>query len=103
MDILEMWGLPFDEHLRGRGPSKTEEFDQKFLNLPENENEFFIHALREENVPGTHIINYSSPIDSIQMQHIAHSRDGFALGAILAAEWIKNKKGIFTMKDVLQN
>jgi 4-hydroxy-tetrahydrodipicolinate reductase len=69
----------------------------------ENENEFFIHALREENVPGTHIINYSSPIDSIQMQHIAHSRDGFALGAILAAEWIKNKKGIFTMKDVLQN
>jgi 4-hydroxy-tetrahydrodipicolinate reductase len=69
----------------------------------ENENEFFIHALREENVPGTHIINYSSPIDSIQMQHIAHTRDGFALGAILAAEWIKNKKGIFTMKDVLQN
>lgn len=40
MDILEMWGLPFDEHLRGRGPSKTEEFDQKFLNLPENEKEF---------------------------------------------------------------
>ena len=72
-------------------------------NEPENENEFFIHALREENVPGTHIINYSSPIDSIQMQHIAHTRDGFALGAILAAEWIKNKKGIFTMKDVLQN
>ena len=69
----------------------------------ENEKEFFIHALREENVPGTHIINYSSPIDSIQMQHIAHTRDGFALGAILAAEWIKNKKGIFTMKDVLQN
>lgn len=69
----------------------------------ENEKEFFIHALREENVPGTHLINYSSPIDSIQIQHIAHTRDGFALGAILAAEWIKNKKGIFTMKDVLQN
>ena len=66
-------------------------------------NEFFIHALREENVPGTHLVNYSSPIDSIQIQHIAHTRDGFALGAILAAEWIKNKKGIFTMKDVLQN
>ncbi|MCF8330504.1 MAG: 4-hydroxy-tetrahydrodipicolinate reductase [Crocinitomicaceae bacterium] len=69
----------------------------------ENGNEFFIHALREENVPGTHLVNYSSPIDSIQIQHIAHTRDGFALGAILAAEWIKNKKGIFTMKDVLQN
>jgi len=69
----------------------------------ENEKEFFIHALREENVPGTHLVNYSSPIDSIQIQHTAHTRDGFALGAILAAEWIKNKKGIFTMKDVLQN
>ena len=69
----------------------------------ENGNEFFIHALREENVPGTHLVNYSSPIDSIQIQHVAHTRDGFALGAILAAEWIKNKKGIFTMKDVLQN
>jgi 4-hydroxy-tetrahydrodipicolinate reductase len=69
----------------------------------ENGNEFFIHALREENVPGTHLVNYSSPIDSIKIQHIAHTRDGFALGAILAAEWIKNKKGIFTMKDVLQN
>ena len=69
----------------------------------ENEKEFFIHALREENVPGTHLVNYSSPIDSIQIEHIAHTRDGFALGAILAAEWIKNKKGIFTMKDVLQN
>ena len=69
----------------------------------ENGNEFLIHALREENVPGTHLVNYSSPIDSIQIQHIAHTRDGFALGAILAAEWIKNKKGIFTMKDVLQN
>jgi len=40
MDILEMWGLPFDEHLRGRGASKTEEFNQKFLNLPEKEKEF---------------------------------------------------------------
>ena len=69
----------------------------------ENGKEFFIHALREENVPGTHLVNYSSPIDSIQIQHTAHTRDGFALGAILAAEWIKNKKGIFTMKDVLQN
>ena len=68
-----------------------------------NENEFFIHALREENVPGTHLISYESQIDSIHFEHIAHSRDGFALGAIVAAEWLQNKKGIFTMKDVLQH
>ena len=68
-----------------------------------NENEFFIHALREENVPGTHLISYESQIDSIHFEHIAHTRDGFALGAIVAAEWLQNKKGIFTMKDVLQH
>jgi 4-hydroxy-tetrahydrodipicolinate reductase len=68
-----------------------------------NENEFFIHALREENVPGTHLISYESQIDSIHFEHVAHTRDGFALGAIVAAEWLQNKKGIFTMKDVLQH
>ncbi len=68
-----------------------------------NENEFFIHALREENVPGTHLISYESQIDSIHFEHIAHTRDGFALGALVAAEWLQNKKGIFTMKDVLQH
>ena len=68
-----------------------------------NENEFFIHALREENVPGTHLISYESQTDSIHFEHIAHTRDGFALGAIVAAEWLQNKKGIFTMKDVLQH
>ena len=68
-----------------------------------NENEFFIHALREENFPGTHLISYESQIDSIHFEHVAHTRDGFALGAIVAAEWLQNKKGIFTMKDVLQH
>lgn len=61
-----------------------------------------IYAYRETEVKGTHTVTYSSEIDSIRMQHEAHSRDGFALGAILAAEWLKNKKGVFTMDDVLQ-
>ena len=68
-----------------------------------NSNEFFIQSIREENVPGTHLISYESQIDSIHFEHIAHTRDGFALGAIVAAEWLQNKKGIFTMKDVLQH
>jgi len=58
-------------------------------------------AHRIENVPGTHNIKYSSAIDDIEIIHTAHNRDGFALGAVLAAEYIANKKGIFTMKDVL--
>ena len=56
---------------------------------------------REEGVPGTHEVVYQSDIDTIEIKHTAHSRKGFALGSILAAEWIIDKKGIFTMRDVL--
>ena len=61
-----------------------------------------ITAKRINDIKGNHIINYDSNIDTISIKHEAHSRDGFALGAILAAEWLADKKGIFTMKDVLQ-
>jgi 4-hydroxy-tetrahydrodipicolinate reductase len=60
-----------------------------------------IEAKRIKNVPGTHKINYTSEIDSIEITHTAHNRNGFGLGAVIAAEWIVGKKGIFTMKDVL--
>jgi 4-hydroxy-tetrahydrodipicolinate reductase len=60
-----------------------------------------ISAKRIENVPGTHSIEYKSQTDSINITHTAHNREGFALGAIVAAEWILDKKGVFTMKDVL--
>ena len=60
-----------------------------------------IVAKRIENVPGTHEITYESVVDSIQIKHTAHSREGFALGAVVAAEWLQHKKGVFTMKDVL--
>jgi len=60
-----------------------------------------IIAHRIENVPGTHIVKYGSEIDDISLTHIAHSREGFALGAVVAAEFIKDKKGFFGMQDVL--
>src|SRR5687768_1548038 len=63
--------------------------------------ELFIESKRIDPAPGTHIINYHSPIDDITIIHTAHSREGFAAGAVTAAEWLKGKKGIFTMKDVL--
>lgn len=66
-----------------------------------NSNEIHIEAKRIPEVPGTHEITYNSEIDSINIKHVAHSRQGFALGAVIAAEWIKDKKGIFSMKDVL--
>jgi 4-hydroxy-tetrahydrodipicolinate reductase len=61
----------------------------------------FIDVERTGEVPGTHIINYRSAIDTISISHEAHSREGFALGAVIAAEWLANKKGIYSMKDVL--
>ena len=64
-------------------------------------NEIHIEAKRIENVPGTHSIFYDSEVDQIEIKHTAHSREGFALGAVVAAEWLVNKKGVFTMKDVL--
>lgn len=60
-----------------------------------------IYSVRTENVPGTHTVSYRSEIDDIQITHTAHSRKGFAYGAVLAAEWIYGKNGFFSMKDVL--
>lgn len=60
-----------------------------------------IEAKRIENVPGTHIVTYKSDIDTITIEHEAHNRNGFALGAIVAAEWLIGKQGVYTMKDVL--
>ena len=64
-------------------------------------NEIHIEALRIGTVPGTHTVTYNSPIDSIEIKHTAHNREGFALGAVIAAEWIVGKHGIFSMRDVL--
>lgn len=65
------------------------------------ENEILIEAKRIGTVPGTHTVAYNSVVDSIEIKHTAHSREGFALGAVIAAEWIIGKQGVFTMKDVL--
>lgn len=62
---------------------------------------FSIQSHREGEVPGTHSIKYESPIDDITIEHKAHNRKGFALGAVIAAEWLVGKKGIFNMDDVL--
>lgn len=60
-----------------------------------------IFAIREDEVPGTHSVFYKSSVDEIEIKHTAYSRNGFALGAVIAAEWIQGKTGNFSMKDVL--
>ncbi len=63
--------------------------------------ELGIFAIREDEVPGTHKVYYRSDVDEIEIGHTAFSRNGFAQGAVIAAEWIIGKKGNFSMKDVL--
>ena len=65
------------------------------------DNEIHIEAVRTGEVPGTHTVTYDSGIDSIEIKHTAHNREGFALGAVIAAEWLAGKHGIFSMRDVL--
>ena len=63
--------------------------------------ELGIFAIREDEVPGTHSVFYRSEVDEIEIKHTAFNRNGFALGAVIAAEWIVGKQGVFSMKDVL--
>lgn len=67
-----------------------------------NATEMAIHSFREDPAPGTHTVKYTSAIDDIEIKHTAHSRDGFAMGALLVAEWIQDKKGILHMGDFLK-
>ncbi|TVZ55713.1 dihydrodipicolinate reductase [Lutibacter sp. Hel_I_33_5] len=60
-----------------------------------------INAVRTPDIPGTHTVSYVSEVDTIDIKHTAHNRQGFALGAVIAAEWILGKEGVFSMRDVL--
>jgi 4-hydroxy-tetrahydrodipicolinate reductase len=65
------------------------------------ENQLGIFAIREQEVPGTHRVFYKSDVDEIEIKHTAFNRNGFAIGAVIATEWIQGKQGNFSMKDVL--
>ena len=65
--------------------------------------ELEIFSKRIEAVPGTHVVKYQSDIDDIEIKHTAKSRVGFAKGAVLAAEWLANKKGVYTMRDLIKD
>jgi 4-hydroxy-tetrahydrodipicolinate reductase len=69
----------------------------------EKDYELDVISHRVENVPGTHIVKYESEIDDIEIKHTAKSRAGFAKGAVLAAEWLVDKKGVYTMSDLLKD
>jgi len=72
------------------------------LGATEKTDALVINSFRVDPAPGTHVVKYKSAIDDIEITHTAHSREGFALGAVLVAEWLAGKKGIYTMDDFLQ-
>jgi len=71
------------------------------LDTEEKSSDLSIVSKRIADTPGTHLVTYTSKIDEIEIKHTANSRQGFAAGAVMAAEWIKGKKGVFGMKDLL--
>ncbi len=71
--------------------------ESDLINKPD---ELLIESLRIEEVPGTHTVLYSSEVDQIEFKHTAHNRDGFALGAVVAAEWLKGRKGFFQVTEI---
>ena len=87
-----------------------QEFDQKkeWVDVKANEEAVTVHppqhliieSYREGEVPGTHAVIYDSDVDRIELKHVAHGRQGFALGAVLAAEWLKGKNGFYSVKDM---
>jgi len=70
---------------------------EEIINKP---NELLIESLRIEEVPGTHTVVYSSEVDQIEFKHTAHNREGFALGAVVAAEWLFGKKGFYQVTEI---
>lgn len=67
-----------------------------------NPDAIMVHSFRIGHVPGTHLVRYQSSGDELSIQHTAHSREGFALGAVIVAEWLAGKKGVYSMDDFLK-
>jgi 4-hydroxy-tetrahydrodipicolinate reductase len=85
------------------GIIKQNDRKSRWVNQPSTTaNELPIISHRIAQVPGTHVVKYSSTIDDIEIKHTAHTREGFATGAVMVAEWIKDKKGILAMDDFLK-
>ena len=106
-DVKEIHHLHKLDHPSGTAITLAKEiiknFNHKNWTLDKDDEEnLFIETIREGEVPGTHIIRYNSEIDEISIKHKAFKRDGFALGAIIAAEWLVGKKGVYSMDDVLK-
>lgn len=97
LDAPSGTAITLAEGIIKNNPEKTEWVGNE---IPKN-NQVPIWSSREGKVPGTHVIKYISEVDEIEIKHTAHSRLGFALGAVVAAEWLKDKEGVLGMNEML--
>lgn len=88
-------------HLANQIISNTSSLKDWSIQKEEESKKLYIQSERAGEIPGTHVVKYTSDVDRISIMHEARSRKGFALGAVLAAEWLSTKKGFFEMKDML--
>lgn len=107
-DITEIHHVHKKDKPSGTGITLANELIECFrakhqwVNEPsQNKSDLVINSIRTDDVPGTHTVRYFSDIDDIEIKHVAHNRKGFALGAVMAAEWLKDKKGVFGMEEML--
>jgi 4-hydroxy-tetrahydrodipicolinate reductase len=83
-------------------PRKTKIVADRFAERKPNPEELHVASVRCGNIPGTHTVLFDCPVDTIELKHIARGREGFAFGAVLAAEYIKEKKGFFGIEDLMK-
>lgn len=100
LDAPSGTGISIAEQIIENHPGYTKWVNVKKSQITEA-GELSIESLRLPDVPGTHEVKYESTIDTIEIKHTAHNRQGFALGSVIAAEWLVGKEGVFTMNDVL--
>lgn len=87
--------------LKNIGRKKQAQYDK--LDRKINPEELHFASVRAGSIPGTHVVGFDSEADTIELKHTARSRAGFALGAVMAAEWLKGRKGFFTMNDFVSD
>jgi len=93
---MNMIGKILLENIKNKKKLITEKLDRKI-----SEEEIHLASIRGGNVPGTHVVAFDSEVDTIELKHTARSRKGLAVGALKAAEWINNKKGFYSIEDMM--
>ena len=100
---LKTWYLDKITSPVGQGRVTNPSLPRNFAPAPAPKPDYLpIHSIREEGVPGTHTLRLTSPVDTIELKHTAHSREGFAKGALVAASWLVGKRGVYSMPDLLK-